>query len=133
MTAVTATAGVAAVIAFLAAVMIGSGGTRQAAPRDPAHTAPPATRTLVVSATTAPVSQPGGVLHGRLVEGRMPHAAMMGEVLSDGDCAADLHGVSHCRNAVRMADGHMIVVRHPHSMASVPCLTPGERIRIRPA
>jgi hypothetical protein len=131
-TVITAAAAFAAVIAFLAAMIVGGSGQHRAAP-DPAHTIPTTARTLVVSAATAPVSRPGGLLHGRLVEGDMPHAAMMGEVVSDEDCAADVRGISHCRNAVRLADGDMIIVRHPHSMASVPCLTPGERIRVRPA
>src|SRR5215468_7712488 len=94
LTAITVGAALAAFIVFLAAVFVGSGGTPHAGPADPAHTPPPATRALLVSATSAPVSRPGGVLHGRLVEGPMPHAAMMGEVLSDEDCGPDMHGIS---------------------------------------
>ena len=113
------------------ALLVTSGG-RSSVTADPAHTAPATVRTLLVSESQAPVSQPGLVLHGRLVGGHMPMAATMGEVMSDEDCAPDAMGISHCRNAVRLADGRTIMVRHPHDMGRVPCLTPGERIRVRP-
>ena len=128
---VVASAVVGLAVAF-GAVLIASGGGSSATV-DPAHTAPAAVRTLLVSATSAPVSQPGRMLHGRLVGGQMPMAATMGEVMSDEDCAPDDMGISHCRNAVRLADGRTIVVRHPHDMGRVPCLTPGEHIRVQPA
>ncbi len=128
---IVAAAAAGLAVAFGAVLIAGGGGS--SATRDPAHTAPAAVRTLLVSATTAPVSQPGLVLHGRLMAGHMPMAATSGTVLTDEDCAPDAMGISHCRNAVRLADGRTIVVRHPHDMGRVPCLTPGEHVRVRPA
>jgi hypothetical protein len=122
----------AVLAAAFAFVLIASGGGSSGAAADPAHTPPAAARTLLVSMQRAPASQPGMLLHGRLVGGRLPVAATTGEVLSDEDCTPDAAGISHCRNAIRLADGHTIVVRHPHDMRRVPCLTPGEHVRVRP-
>ncbi len=63
----------------------------------------------------------------------MPARGVPAEVLTDEDCAPDSSGISHCRNALRLEDGRTIVVRHPHDMRQVPCLTPGERVVVRPA
>jgi hypothetical protein len=90
-------------------------------------------RTLVVSRAQPPTSRPGVLLHGRLVEGTLPSAAMKGTVLSDEDCAADFRGISNCLNRIRLADGREIAVRHPHDMSNVPCLAPGEPVRVVPA
>ncbi len=90
-------------------------------------------RTLVVSRAQPPASRPGVLLHGRLVEGRMPNAAMKGTVLTDEDCGADFRGISNCMNRIRLADGSELAVRHPHAMADVPCLAPGEPVRVVPA
>ena len=88
-------------------------------------------RTLVVSREQPPASQPGVLLRGRLVEGSMPGAATTGRVLSDEECGADARGISNCLNRIRLADGREIAVRHPHAMAEVPCLAPGEPVRVR--
>ena len=90
-------------------------------------------RTLVVSRAQLPASRPGVLLHGRLVEGSLPSAATKGKVLSDEDCAADFRGISNCLNRIRLADGREIAVRHPHDMRNVPCLAPGEPVRVVPA
>ncbi len=90
-------------------------------------------RTLLVSRGQPSVSRPGVRLHGRLVGGRMPHAAMKGTVLTDEDCAADMRGISNCLNRIRLADGREISVRHPHKMSEVPCFAPDERVRVVPA
>jgi hypothetical protein len=63
----------------------------------------------------------------------MPHAALDGTVLSDEDCAADAMGISNCLNRIRLEDGRTIAVRHPHDMREVPCLAPGEPVRVVPA
>ena len=129
--ALAALAGMGLVAGF-AAVLVASGHGSSRVAADSAHTPPATVRTLLVSMHNAPVSQPGLVLHGRLIGGRMPVAATTGEVMSDEDCAPDSMGISHCRNAVRLADGRTITVRHPHDMGRVPCLTPGEHIRVSP-
>jgi hypothetical protein len=41
--------------------------------------------------------------------------------------------ISRCRNVMRLEDGREIVLRHPHDMSRVPCLAPGERVRLLPA
>jgi len=90
-------------------------------------------RTLAVSRAQPPASRPGVLLHGRLVEGQMPNAATEGTVLSDEDCGADPRGISNCLNRIRLAGGREISVRHPHAMAEVPCLAPGEPVHVVPS
>jgi hypothetical protein len=88
-------------------------------------------RTLLVLRGVEPApSRPGALLHGRLVGGQPPAGRAIASVVSDEDCAADRSGVSHCRNTLRLADGTTFTVRHPHRMSEVPCLTPGERVRV---
>lgn len=62
----------------------------------------------------------------------MPNRAMMAEVMTDTDCTPDAQMISRCRNVVRLADGRQIVLRHPHDMTEIPCLAPGERVRLMP-
>lgn len=100
---------------------------------DPAHAVPADLRTLLVWATMPAPSEPGRVLQAQLRGGRMPAGVTTAVVLSDEDCAPDAAGISHCRNALQLEDGRRIVVRHPHDMRLVPCLTPGERVVVRPA
>jgi hypothetical protein len=40
--------------------------------------------------------------------------------------------ISRCRNEVSLADGTRVVLRHPHNMSKVPCLAPGEHVRLIP-
>lgn len=127
---------VTALGAAAAAVVLGGGGgaddpVRAAADR--AHIPPAQMRVLVVSRAMPAPSQPGATLHGRLEQGRMPHAPMSGTVLTDSECTPGSDGISRCRNEVRLADGSTIVVRHPHDMAQVPCLSPGEPVRVSPS
>lgn len=66
-----------------------------------------------------------------LTKGRMPARATSATVLTDTNCAADRNGISHCANILRLASGWRITVRHDHSMMNDPCLSPGERVRIK--
>jgi hypothetical protein len=100
---------------------------------DRSHAVPAEIRTVVVSRRTPPPSEPGERLHAKIVRGSMPRASVEALVLTDEDCGPDARGISNCRNALRLADGAMLVVRHPHDMQNVPCLTPGERVLVRPA
>jgi hypothetical protein len=68
-----------------------------------------------------------------LEEGTMPDRPMMAEVMTDSDCAPDAQMISRCRNVVRLPSGRQIVLRHPHDMSTIPCLAPGERVRLIPA
>lgn len=89
-------------------------------------------RTLVVGRAQPAASRPGLLLHGRLVEGALPDEMVGGTVLSDEDCGADFRGISNCLNRIRLEDGRELAVRHPHNMREVPCLAPGESIRVVP-
>ena len=73
----------------------------------------------------------GGLELVYLTKGKMPRRPTTATVLTDTDCAADRNGVSHCSNILRLASGRRITVRHDHKMMNDPCLTPGERVRVR--
>lgn len=88
-----------------------------------------AARTLVVfrdgepSPSVTPIT-----LRVQLISGALEGADAT--VLTDEDCAADDVGISHCRNRLRLGNGTEIVVRHPHDMMKIPCLKPGEPVRL---
>lgn len=117
----------------------GSGATTREAPGGAvlpgsAHAPPAGMRTLLVSNRREPArSLPGTTMRALRISGAVPAAAVVGTVITDEDCAPDAAGTSHCVNKVRMASGGVLTVRHPHRMAEVPCMTPGERIRVRAA
>ncbi len=79
------------------------------------------------------VSESATVLRAGVVEGVPPSAVTVATVLTDEDCAPDAQGISHCLNELRLPDGTVLTVRHPHDMSKVPCLTPGEQVELRPA
>lgn len=112
------------------------GGSRQVAPSGveagSSHVPPAVMRTLVVSARREPApSRPGATMRALRLTGVVPRTAVVGTVLSDDDCAPDAAGISHCINRVRLANGSLLSVRHPHRMAEVPCMTTGERVQVR--
>jgi hypothetical protein len=74
----------------------------------------------------------GGLELVYLTKGKLPATPTTAEVLTDTNCAADRNGISHCSNILRLASGRMLTVRHDHSMMNDPCLSPGERVRVRP-
>ena len=104
---------------------------RQAA-LDPHGTVLPATRQEQLS-RVMPVPSDFDGLHAQLISGTMPTMPMDATVLSDEQCQADEHGISHCLNRLRLADGSEIEVRHPHDMHTVPCLSPGESVQLKTA
>ena len=71
-------------------------------------------------------------LSAMLEHGSMPRHATAGEVLSDTECTPGKDMISRCRNELRLADGSTVVLRHPHKMADIPCLAPGETVRLVP-
>lgn len=73
----------------------------------------------------------GGLELVYLIKGTMPRRATTATVITDTDCAADRNGVSHCSNILRLASARRITIRHDHSMMNDPCLSPGERVRVR--
>lgn len=91
-------------------------------------------RVLIVSRTAdQAISQPGEPLRAMLTGGDLPSMTTTATVMTDEDCAPDGDGVSHCTNRIRLEGGAEIVVAHPHRMADVPCLAPGERIVVQAA
>lgn len=69
-------------------------------------------------------------MHALLRSGAVPSHTVVGTVMTDTDCGPDRTGMSRCRNVVRMPGAHMMVVRHPHRMSDVPCMTPGEKVLV---
>jgi hypothetical protein len=67
----------------------------------------------------------------QLIRGLVPHR-MRATVLTDTRCTPDRHGVSHCLNRMRLANGRYITVVHNHRMMYMPCLSPGERVVLTP-
>ncbi len=91
-------------------------------------------RTVLIYRTSKPEpSTPGPVMRAKLVHGRLPNSDTTATVLTDEDCAPDAAGLSRCLNKLRLSNGRVLTLRHPHRMASVPCMTPGERVRTRAA
>ena len=93
---------------------------------------PEKARTVTISATMPAPSAHARRLSAMLQAGAMPRGPMMAEVLTDTECVPDARMVSRCRNEMELAHGGRIVVRHPHDMRNVPCLAPGEKIRLLP-
>jgi hypothetical protein len=98
---------------------------------DAAHQPPAYTRTLAVHAgkESAPSADPAR-MRGTLLDGKLPDGVVEATVLTDEDCEPDAKGVSHCRNQLRLPSGKTVTVRHPHRMHDVPCMVPGERVRV---
>ncbi|MEX2557700.1 MAG: hypothetical protein WEB06_18975 [Actinomycetota bacterium] len=91
-------------------------------------------RTVLVASTGSDqISRPGQPLHTVLVSGSVPMTATIATVLSDENCSPDAAGVSHCTNRLRIDGGGEVTVMHPHRMAEVACLAPGERVEVQAA
>ena len=127
---------VAAVIGLIvlggSAFALGRSSQAQKPAVDPHGTALPAERQVQLSLVMPSPSDFDG-LHAKLIGGTMPAAAMEATVLTDEQCEPDGQGISHCLNRLRLPDGSEIAVRHPHNMDAVPCLAPGENVRLVPA
>ena len=127
-----------AIAAAVVGALVLAGGSPSAAvtvaapvSADAAHVPPPAVRTLVVHRGAEPApSVAGRSMRAQRLSGPLPARPVMGTVVSDANCEPDAAGVSHCRNVVRMPGGRRLTVRHPHRMMEVPCMTPGERVRV---
>ena len=138
------------IAAFAAAVLVlalagcggGNGSTASTTSSSPAgeeaaaggETTSSKTRRTVRVYDHEPKPSPSPVhLNAGLEKGTLPDKPVVGTILTDEDCAPDAQGVSHCRNVVRLPNGHKIVLRHPHAMMEVPCLEPGEKVLLRRA
>lgn len=89
-------------------------------------------RTVTVSTAMPRPSAGERTLSAMLVEGTLPPAPTSAEVLTDTQCVPDEEMISRCRNEMMLPDGSTIVLRHPHDMTKVPCLAPGEQVRLVP-
>jgi hypothetical protein len=133
--------GAVAAIAVLvvAASVLTLGGRDEAAESSPASVpehplaATPSARTVRVSPAMPMPSAHARRLSAMLEEGAMPDRPIMADVMTDTDCTPDAQMISRCQNVMRLADGRRIVLRHPHDMSNVPCLAPGERVRLIPS
>ena len=129
-----------AAIAIAAAVtgVLALGGREEAENNAPTSASehptavPAAARTVMVSRAMPMPSAHARRLSAMLEQGTMPDRPMMADVMTDTDCAPDARMISRCRNVVRLASGRQIVLRHPHDMTTIPCLAPGERVRLIP-
>jgi hypothetical protein len=126
----------AAVAALVVAVLVVAGGDDGAgSPTVAEHpvVVPAALRTVTLHRTMPEPSAHERSLSALLERGAMPALGSTAEVLTDTDCAPDERMISRCRNVVRLQDGRELVLRHPHEMSKVPCLAPGEQVRLVPA
>lgn len=119
----------------LAVSFAGDGGpAHPGSAAEPTAAAQPERRTVLVSDDRIPEpSLPGSSLRALRVSGSLPGRPSAARVLTDEDCAPNAQGLSRCLNRVRLAGGGTLSLRHPRRMMEVPCLSPGERIAIRPA
>ena len=144
-----------ALLASLAVAVAGcGGGAQQASPAESPQAPPPAQtpapssvphwveteataaglRSVLVFTGAEPApSRPGAALNAELLDGRVPAQTEVATVLTDEDCDPDAQGISHCLNKLRLPDGSVLTVRHPHDMMLVPCLSPGERVEVSAA
>ena len=92
-------------------------------------------RTLVVYKKNSKPepSAPGNLMNARIVKGSVPKGGMVATVKTDEDCAPNSEGISNCLNKLRLKNGSMLEVRHPHDMSEVPCMGSGEQVQVKPA
>ena len=123
----------AATVLAVALVVAGCGGGSSSSPAGAQTTdRGPAKTVLVFDREPSPSHSPTHLRAG-LLKGRLPDGPVQATVLTDEDCAPDRQGISHCRNAMRLVNGRIVVLRHPHEMHLVPCLEPGETVLLRRA
>jgi hypothetical protein len=123
----------AATVLVVALVAAGCGGDSSSSTSTGAQASGvPAKTVLVFDREPSPSHSPTHLRTG-LLKGQLPDGPVQATVLTDENCAPDRQGISHCRNAVRLAGGGIVVLRHPHEMHHVPCLEPGETVLLRRA
>lgn len=74
----------------------------------------------------------GGIVVVVLKSGRAPVYPTTAVVQTDENCTPDIYGDSHCKNRLRLANGHEITVQNSHNMQVYPCLKPGELVEVQP-
>ena len=129
-----ALAAVAATVVVVGALTVGgrNGPHMSAAVSEHPLSIPAAARTVLVSRSMPMPSSHERRLSAMLERGAMPHGPTMAEVMTDTECTPDEQMISRCRNVIRLPDGRQAILRHPHDMTKIPCLAPGERVRLLP-
>ncbi len=56
----------------------------------------------------------------------------VGIVKTDSNCMPDDQGLSHCHNQIELPSGRTITIQNTHKMSDYRCLSPGERVTVRP-
>ncbi len=125
-------AAVAVLVATAGVLALRGGDTSPTAVTEHPVAVPASARTVLVSRAMPMPSAHERRLSAMLEDGAMPGRPMMADVMTDTDCGPDAEMISRCRNVMRLADGRRIVLRHPHDMREIPCLAPGERVRLVP-
>ncbi len=125
-------AAVAVLVATVGVLALRGGDTSPTAVTEHPVAVPASARTVLVSRAMPMPSAHERRLSAMLEDGAMPGRPMMADVMTDTDCGPDAEMISRCRNVMRLADGRRIVLRHPHDMREIPCLAPGERVRLVP-
>lgn len=99
---------------------------------DSAHEQPESDKRTVLVADEPTLGSDQETLTVGLEEGTMPPStATDAVVMTDENCTPDARGVSYCLNEIQIDGGETLSVRHKHRMHEVPCLVPGEPIRLR--
>ena len=91
-------------------------------------------RTLVIGASNDQLpgtSNAAGYLMANLRSGTLPANAATAVVRTDANCQPDQDGISHCLNELQIGTT-ILTVQHHHNMQQVPCLTPGETVKLMP-
>jgi hypothetical protein len=96
--------------------------------------APASELRLVIVGSKAKLGDNDGTLRVGYERGpRAPAREQFAEVVTDENCEPDAEGVSHCSNNIKLKNGKILRVQHAHRMHEVPCLVPGEKVRLRAA
>ncbi|HUW37826.1 MAG TPA: hypothetical protein VMV91_10885 [Rhodocyclaceae bacterium] len=68
----------------------------------------------------------------QVADGHAPSAGerVAGIVRSDSNCTPDAQGLSHCHNAIELANGEQITVIDTHQISRNPCLKAGGKITL---
>lgn len=66
-----------------------------------------------------------------IIQGNLSRPTI-GIVKTDSNCRPDDQGLSHCHNQIELLSGRTITVQNTHKMSKFRCLSPGERVTVRP-
>ena len=74
----------------------------------------------------------GGRYLLQVVKGQLPKPGkpITGTVTSDTNCDADVQGLSHCNNNIKLPNGSEILVIDTHNMHRNRCLGPGDQLKL---